>query len=351
MRVILPVVIVCVATVLVVRFHRQGKRESQPTITNLEGEIVPLKVVGTVAKISDLRKRVTASGTVKAKMEIKILSEIQGKIDKILVREGDFVPKGKLLVKFESTEEEISEKEAKLRLTQKQKDFEILKKTNPQLDSGTLELRSGLLAAKIEYERAKASLMHTRIYAPFSGVVGNIMVQPYETVEFGAPILTIAALDTLKVETHVLESKLPGIKKGRDVKIISKAYSDKVYSGWVESVSPFIDPNTQSFRVIVSFNNPHDGIIRPGMSVTLKITNAIYENRLIVPKEAVLTRGGRTLVFVAKAGKAKWCYVELGEEGEHFVEIKNGIDSGDTVLIKGHYTLAHDTPIEVEVMP
>jgi multidrug efflux pump subunit AcrA (membrane-fusion protein) len=77
-----------------------------------------------------------------------------------------------------------------------------------------------------------------------------------------------------------------------------------------------------------------------------------FEDRLLVPREAVLTRDGRPLVFKVEGDRAKWLYVELGASNDHLVEIKSvlqggTLDPGDRVVVSDHLTLAHDAKIKV----
>ncbi len=80
----------------------------------------------------------------------------------------------------------------------------------------------------------------------------------------------------------------------------------------------------------------------------------IYKDRLLVPQEAILVRGGRKLVFVVENGLAKWSYVKIGLENEHFAEILAGerpeetVNEGDLVIIEGHFTLAHDASVTIK---
>jgi multidrug efflux pump subunit AcrA (membrane-fusion protein) len=84
------------------------------------------------------------------------------------------------------------------------------------------------------------------------------------------------------------------------------------------------------------------------MFATVKLETDILKNRLLVPKEALLMRDQRALVFVAQEGLAKWHYVDVGEGNEEFIEIGSGIVAGDTVIVDGHYTLAHDVRVRIE---
>ena len=89
------------------------------------------------------------------------------------------------------------------------------------------------------------------------------------------------------------------------------------------------------------------------MHAEVEIVADIYEDRLLVPQEAILHRGGRKLVFVHQDGLAKWRYVQTGLENEDFAEILpaerqgEGVVEGEQVLVEGHFTLAHDARIKI----
>jgi multidrug efflux pump subunit AcrA (membrane-fusion protein) len=87
--------------------------------------------------------------------------------------------------------------------------------------------------------------------------------------------------------------------------------------------------------------------LMPGMFASVSLKTDILKDRLIVPNAAVLWREQRSLAFVAENGLAKWCYVQTGAENEDEVEIKSGINAGDTVITKGHYALAHDARVKI----
>ncbi|MDL1892690.1 efflux RND transporter periplasmic adaptor subunit [Sphingobacteriales bacterium CHB3] len=94
-------------------------------------------------------------------------------------------------------------------------------------------------------------------------------------------------------------------------------------------------------------NLPASNSLMPGMYATVRIQTEIIADRLLVPKAALLVRDQRTLVFTAQQGLAKWHYVDVEDENERFIAIRSGITPGDTVIVDGHYTLAHDAGIRV----
>jgi len=85
------------------------------------------------------------------------------------------------------------------------------------------------------------------------------------------------------------------------------------------------------------------------MHAEVEIAAEIYKDRLLVPQEAILVRGGgRKLVFAVEDGLAKWRYIDVGLENEDYAEILSGVKEGESVCIEGHGTLAHDARVRIE---
>jgi len=139
---------------------------------------------------------------------------------------------------------------------------------------------------------------------------------------------------------------------GREVDLRFSAFPDRAFRGRIEAVSPVINAEDKTCGVYVTMDNPSEEI-KPGMHAEVEFPTDIYKDRLLVPQEAVLVRGGRKLVFAIEGDTAKWRYIEVGLENEHFAEVLPGkepgwgVSAGDTIIIEGHGTLAHDTKVSI----
>jgi len=78
------------------------------------------------------------------------------------------------------------------------------------------------------------------------------------------------------------------------------------------------------------------------MHADVEIAAEIHKDRLLIPQEAVLVRMGRKMAFVIEGELAKWRYIDVGLENEDYVEV------GETVIVDGHFTLAHDARVRIE---
>jgi RND family efflux transporter MFP subunit len=198
----------------------------------------------------------------------------------------------------------------------------------------------------VNVKKARLNLEKTEIKAPFPGIITDIKVSPHENVSAGQEIFTLVNISNIRIKAKVLESEVGRIQVGREARLKFSAYPDEIFKGVVSAVSPVVNPEEKTCSVLIDMANPEEKI-KPGMHAEVEIIAEIYKDRLMVPQDAVLDRGGRKLVFAVEEGWAKWKYVTLGLENEDYAEILEGIMEGEQVIVDGHYTLAHDAKVQV----
>lgn len=204
----------------------------------------------------------------------------------------------------------------------------------------------GLTQAEIDVKTAELDLGKTKIAAPFAGIITDIKVSPGERLEPGRDLFTLVNIGEIRVLARVLESEVGQMRVGRGVDLRFSAYPDKVFRGAVAAVSPVVNPEDKTCAVHVVVENLNEEI-KPGMHAELEIAAEVYKDRILVPQTAVLVRGGRKLVFVVEEGLARWRYVEVGLENESVAEVLDGVREGETVIVEGHFALAHDAPVSL----
>lgn len=356
----------------------------------------------TTAKRDRLIMRISSTGRIDAIRKAIITAEVDGKLEKLLVSENKKVAKGELLAKIDDRQLLLALEEAEDDLLDSQLEYALMKSTESWADTAAkgsnrklnIELnraeknwekaqklfqlgqisekqletakteyevarilagqerdrmianKSGLTKAQIEVKRAELNLKHAQITAPFSGRIANLKTVEGEWVNAGTELFTLVDISKVKVEVDVLESEIGLVKEGRKAAVRLSAYPDKVFEGEVTTISPIVDPEKKTCRVTIILDNPEEKL-KPGMFAQVRIESQIFEDRLILPKDAVLIRDQRKLVFVVKDGLAKWSYVETGLSNENYVEILKGVQEGDSVITSGHYTLTHDAPVRV----
>jgi len=204
----------------------------------------------------------------------------------------------------------------------------------------------GLTQAEVEVAIARMEIDKTKVRAPFDGIVTGVKASIGESVSPGQDLFTLVDISEIRVEARVLESEIGRIKSGREANLRFAAYPGRVFRGKVRAVSPVVDPETKTCGAHIVLDNP-SGEIKPGMHAEVEIAAEVFRDRLLVPQEAVLVRGGRKLVFVVGDGLAKWRYIEPGLENECFVEVLEGVKEGDEIITDGHLTLAHDAEVKI----
>ncbi len=371
---------------------------SSKKVKEEESETAPLPVRVAQAKIGELIMKLKTIGEVEAVKLVKVKSDIKGDIKRILVDEGTHVKSGDLLVEINDTEYRLRFEEAEVNRLEKLSRFYIQNQFGeaiPNLESKDLEeiekkkadyqkaldlWKEGLISEKdfekakreyelaliekgekrdevlsastgfsqadIAYKQAKLNLEKTKIKAPFSGIVTDLKVKEGQSINMGEELMTLVNIERLRVKAKILESELGRVFVGRRATLKFSAYPEKSFFGKVLSISPMVDPNDKTCHIFIDLENPGQ-LIKPGMHCDVAIDSEIYKNKLIVPKESILVRGGRKLCFVVEGEFAKWRYVDTGLENDEYVEILSGVSEGETVIVEGHFTLAHDARIRV----
>lgn len=202
----------------------------------------------------------------------------------------------------------------------------------------------GLTQAETEVEIARLEVDKTRIRAPFAGIVTNVRVSEREHVSAFQEICTVVNPGRIRLLAKVLESDIGRTAPGRNVDLRFSAFPEETFRGVVRSVGPLIDPADRTCPVYIDVDNS-SGRIKPGMHAEAETVAEVYRQTLLVPQQAVLVRGGRTMVFVVEDGFAKWRYVEIGHENEKIAEVREGLRPGDLVITEGHFALAHDARV------
>jgi RND family efflux transporter MFP subunit len=213
--------------------------------------------------------------------------------------------------------------------------------------------KSGLAAAREAFETARLNLEWTSITAPFSGFVADCSLAPGMHVNAGQPLMKLLDLSTLLVDVEVLESEIGRIAVGQRACAHLAGFPGKEFEGSVLHINPLVDPKTKTIKVTIALGvgryhtvNPRPSLL-PGMFATVHIDTDVRTHRLLVSRSALLVRDERQLVFTVEHGRAKWHYVQTGEGNDELIEIRSGLTPGDTVIVDGHYTLAHDAPVTV----
>ncbi len=398
---VLVLVVLAAAAYFVFFKDKKGEEEGAGTgktaqaAAQNEEPALPVKTVP--AKRDDLVIRLKSPGEAITDKMITVKAEVSGTIKTFNVKEGKHVRAGETLIEIDDQEYRLKweraealrlkylsdllldkqfaepdrglDDRAKERIRQAEQEFS---KAGSQLGQGLISrdefektkrayetvliesgikkdevmaASKGLTQAEIDAKIAQIETEKTNIRAPFAGIITDIKVSPQETISAGRDLFTLVNISQIKVQAKVLESEVGKMKVGHEASLRFSAYPGKVFKGHVEAISPVINPEDRTCTVQILVDNPHEEV-KPGMHAEVEIAADVFKDRLLVPQEAVLVRGGRKLVFVVEDGLAKWRYIEVGLENEDFAEVLDGVKEGESVITEGHFTLAHDARVQ-----
>jgi membrane fusion protein, multidrug efflux system len=294
------------------------------------------KVDAVIARSSLLINEITVSGSLLPYEEVALMNEIAGRVVMINLPEGKFVKKGTLLVQLFDDDLQASLKKLQTQLTIQEKIYERqaeLLKVNgiSQYDYDQTFLQVNSIKADIEIQQSL--IRKSVVLAPFDGVIGLKNVSIGAQVTPSTLLATIRMEDKLKLDFSVPEKYSSDIKPGLKVKFTISG-NDKQYEATVFASEGGIDANTRNLRVRAIVNNKSDELV-PGGFTNVHLTLGENKNAIMIPAQALIPQERNKSLIVAKNGKAHFVIVTTGIRKESTVEIINGINPGDTVVVNG----------------
>lgn len=327
------------------------KPESEQDTQTLRGQGSNTEVrVATVRK-GPFTYTIETSGKVESSVDVSVQAQSPGVIWELYVANGEQVAKGSLIAKISDDRQRLSLQKAKLLLAEKELAFQDqIMNYQSKGDSAkykqaieNIRTSSGLASAQLSVQEAELDLARTTIRATVSGVVSNLSIVTGSAVTAGQPILSIYDPAQLRVSCVVIETDAIRIRKGNkgQIRTLDGQHFLPVV---VSEINPRVDEKSNQSKVWLRLNQSSQ--VWPGMTVAVSI-DLPERSTLLVPKEALVLRSGREVVFVAEGGMAKWNYVKTGRENGTDIEVIEGLQEGQQVIVTNNLQLAHETPITI----
>lgn len=227
------------------------------------------------------------NGETRANRHVDITSEVDGKVEKILAREGDFVKKGQLILQIDQQDKPQKLKQAKALVNQRTLEFKANQKLIGQgLQNQTrlAESESLLEAAKAQVKALEVAIAGTQIRAPFAGILENRQVELGSYLRAGHAIISIMDYNPFVIQAFVAEKDLAKVKQGTTAK--GKTLDGQYYSGTIRYVSSVAYQTSRAFSVELEINNPSE---RQANGITAEILIPLNQTDAIFVSPALLS--------------------------------------------------------------
>lgn len=265
-------------------------------------DIPPVQIE--VVKNSPLTELLNLTGDVRGIEEIDIFPKVSGKLVAMKVREGDRIKEEQILAIID-------------------RDVEGVK-----------------------FEPAEVT-------SPVEGIVGRVYLDKGARVNppepgpgMGTALLRIVNMDTVKAVVYVIEKDLSKIRLHQKANVSVDAYPDQIFSGKITLISPTINLMTRTASVEITIPNRNHKL-KPGMFAQVEIIIRKKDDAVLIPAYAVLEQGDTKKVFTVVSGKAMLRLIEVGIDQGDSVEVKSGLDAGDTLIVAGHHRVSSSDSIRI----
>ena len=281
---------------------------------------------------------------IKTRQNLQLFPEFGGRLNQILVKEGQEVKKGTLLAVIDDAGLQDQLDQMKLQLYLVKTTFERTQRLWDQKIGSEmmyLEAKTRFKSQQKQVAQMRDQLSKTKIYAPFSGVIDEIIARKGTTLAPGiTPIMRIVNLDNMYVESDVPENYLVNITKGSFAKV-SIPVLNETQNTIVRQTGNFIQPNNRTFRVEAPIKNP-TGMIKPNLNARMSIIDYSNPKALMIPFRVIRENAkGDSFVFILTGLEqdneysTEQRFVTLGMSKNELVEITKGVNTGDLIIDEG----------------
>ncbi|GHT58525.1 cation transporter [Bacteroidia bacterium] len=350
MRTICAFVIICLFTAC---SSPKEKDDESKVLTVLPDEMSEVRAMR--LEYTDFNHELIANGVISAQNRADLKFQVSENIAGIYVKNGVRVRKGQKLAELDPFKLKNSLEQAQDNLAKARLDLQdVLIGQGYSLNDSSKIPNDVLQLAKVksnynqslnQYELAEYNYKNSVLYAPFDGVVANLFSKVYNHPDASQPFCTIIDNAHLEADFKILESELAVIRINDKVSVSPFSIDSYSCSGQVGEINPEVD-NNGMVRVKAVLNNP-DNRLYAGMNIKLHLQRSLGK-QLVIPKEALVLRSNRKVVFKLENEHAVWVYVSTGLENSSGYVVTDGLAEGDSIIYEGNINLAHESPVRVK---
>ena len=321
--------------------------DTAPSAAREPAPAIPVEVA--TATRGEMLARYTGTATLEAEADAEVIARVGGEVERVLVEEGDRVRQGQLLAVLDGRQLRLEAAQARAQLAKAERDYRRQLELHEKglVSAGAFDgLKFDFENLRAAYELAALQLSYTEIRAPFAGLVATRHLKVGQNVAAGAPTFRVTDPTPLKASVFVPERELARLAPGQVAVAQIDALGGRAFPARVTLVSPAIDPATATFKVTLQFPD-ESGALKPGMFARV---GTVFERKpaaLQVPRVALVEADGAASVFVVQDGKAVQHPVTTGLADGGRIEVTQGVEAGDTVVVVGQTGLKSGNAVRV----
>ena len=299
----------------------------------------------------NLNSYLVLNGIVEPERKVEIYSHLSAYVKKIVKEEGDYVKENDVLAQLDDTEIIISYNQAKIQLDQAKLNLEEAENNyirSQELVKRSLVSEQDFQATEAQFKQSqlecqnrmenfnnlKLQLDWTKIRALSEGYITERLIEAGDRVNPNTQVYTIEDFNPLLIRVFVPTSDAINLALGMSAEVTTDILKGLEFEGKVKLINPRIDVETGTVKVTVEiFDNSLR--LQPGMFVKVQIAIGMKENVLIIPRKAILYKQNKSYVFVLNRRQVSQREVLLGLLEEDHVEVTEGLNEGEVIVIVG----------------
>jgi membrane fusion protein, multidrug efflux system len=291
----------------------------------------------------------TGTAALETDADATVVAKVAGEVVAILAEEGDRVKEGQALARLDGDRMRLEMERALANVRKLEQEYQRSMQLYEKglVSSGAFEdLKYELESLRAIYRLAQLEYSYTEIRAPISGVVSSRHIRVGNTISVNDPMFQVTELDPLIAYVHIPEREFRRLEPGQPAELSVDAIPGQSFRARVQRISPIVDPATGTFKVTMEVPD-HGGRLKPGMFARLNIVWDQRQNALLAPRVAIVDDEVSESVFVVEEGKAVRRPVRTGYARGAQVEILDGLEGDEEVVVIGQTGLKDGARVEV----
>lgn len=289
-------------------------------------------------------------GSLVAAKNVHIIPEVEGKVAAILANDGTFVKQNTPLIQLDDTVIKAKAASAKANLIYSESNYKrmlLLGKKGAVTQQAIDQALADLIEKKSAAKETSVLVDKMLLKAPFDGMLGKIKVNPGEYVSVGQQVVSLTDTKNLRVEYTVSEKFFGLVKLGQQVNLTTTAFPGKQFYGKVAFISPTI--NTQDRTISIYADVPNqDGQLMPGLFMNVVHLLGTENKVLLIPSVSLVATIDGQQVYKIVNNKAVSVAVQIGQRTENQVQITQGLNLKDSIVISGQHKLKDGTVVQMK---